>query len=152
MSAALKLAAAAAAAFWLVHVTENATGHTHSAAVRYAEAQIGKPYQWGATGPGSFDCSGLAMMAERAAGISIPRTTFTQWVDLRHIPASQVKPGDLVYFAGGDGTMANPGHVGIVVRPATDLMIDAPQPGGFVEYDSYAGSTDLVGFADPGGH
>ena len=40
--------------------------------IAYAEAQIGKPYQWGATGPGAFDCSGLTMMAYRAAGISHP--------------------------------------------------------------------------------
>ena len=80
----------------------------------YAEAQLGKPYQWGATGPDAFDCSGLAMMAYRAAGITIPRTSQAQWAYGRQIPASQVQPGDLVFFAGADGTMTAPGHVGIV--------------------------------------
>ena len=62
----------------------------------YAEAQLGKPYQYGATGPDAFDCSGLAMMAYRAAGIAIPRTSQAQWAYGTQIPASQVQPGDLV--------------------------------------------------------
>ena len=85
--------------------------------IAYAEAQLGKPYQWGATGPDAFDCSGLAMMAYRAAGITIPRTSQQQWAYGRQIPASQVQPGDLVFFAGADGTITAPGHVGIVTRP-----------------------------------
>ena len=68
--------------------------------IAYALAQLGKPYQWGGTGPDAFDCSGLTMMAYRAAGISIPRTSQQQWVFGKQIPASQVRPGDLVFFAG----------------------------------------------------
>ena len=48
------------------------------AAIAYAAAQLGKPYIWGGTGPAGYDCSGLVMMAYRAAGIVIPRTTFQQ--------------------------------------------------------------------------
>ena len=93
--------------------------------IAYAEAQLGKPYLWGATGPDAFDCSGLAMMAYRAAGITIPRTSQQQWASGPQIPASQAQPGDLVFFAGSDGTMTAPGHVGIVT--GHDTMIDAPR-------------------------
>jgi len=147
MSRAVGVAAAVAAGIWLVSTADGAAGHAHDAAVRYAEAQIGKPYEWGGSGPGAFDCSGLAMMAERAAGISIERTTFAQWATLRHV--RRPKPGDLVFFAGGDGTMTSPGHVGIVVSPRKKLMIDAPMPGYDVREESYAGWPDFVGFADP---
>ena len=82
--------------------------------IAYAEAQLGKPYLWGATGSDAFDCSGLTMMAYRAAAITIPRTSQQQWVYGTRIPASQAQPGDLVFFAGSDGTMTAPGHVGIV--------------------------------------
>ena len=115
--------------------------------IGYAEAQLGKPYLWGATGPDAFDCSGLAMMAYRAAGISIPRTSQQQWASGRQVPASQVQPGDLVFFAGSDGTMAAPGHVGIVT--GHDTMIDAPFTGAVVREESFSGSTDLVGFTRP---
>ena len=116
--------------------------------IAYAEAQIGKPYQWGATGPDAFDCSGLTMMTYRAAGITIPRTSQQQWAFGMQIPASQAKPGDLVFFAGSDGTMTSPGHVGIVIA-GHDMMIDAPQTGQAVTIQSFAGSTDLVGFTRP---
>ena len=115
--------------------------------IAYAEAQIGKPYLWGATGPDAFDCSGLAMTAYRAAGITIPRTSQQQWAYGRQVPASQVQPGDLVFFAGSDGTMAAPGHVGIVT--GHDTMIDAPFTGEVVREESFSGSTDLVGFTRP---
>ena len=115
--------------------------------IAYAEAQLGKPYLWGATGPDAFDCSGLTMMAYRAAGITIPRTSQQQWASGRQVPASQVQPGDLVFFAGSDGTMAGPGHVGIVT--GHDTMIDAPYTGQVVREESFSGSTDLVGFTRP---
>jgi cell wall-associated NlpC family hydrolase len=115
--------------------------------IAYAEAQLGKHYQWGATGPDAFDCSGLTMMAYRAAGITIPRTSQEQWASGPRVPASQVRPGDLVFFAGSDGTMTSPGHVGIVTGNGT--MIDAPQAGETVRAESYAGSPDLAGFNRP---
>jgi cell wall-associated NlpC family hydrolase len=114
----------------------------------YAEAQLGKPYQFGATGPAAFDCSGLAMQAYRAAGIGIPRTSQAQWAASRRIPLSDVRPGDLVFFAGTDGTMTAPGHVGIVTSPG--MMIDAPFTGQVIRQESYADSPDLVGFTAPG--
>jgi peptidoglycan DL-endopeptidase CwlO len=121
----------------------------------FAEAQLGKPYQWGATGPDAYDCSGLAMMAYRAAGVAIPRTSQAQWAYGQQIPASQVQPGDLVFFAGSDGTAASPGHVGIVVNPATHTMIDSYAPGYGFQDDSYGlpaskgGLSPVVGFTRP---
>ena len=73
-------------------------------AISFAEQQLGKPYLWGGTGPDAFDCSGLVMMAYRAAGIDIARTSQDQWITEQRVPASQVQPGDLVFFAGSDGT------------------------------------------------
>jgi cell wall-associated NlpC family hydrolase len=121
----------------------------------YAEAQLGKPYVYGAAGPDAFDCSGLAMMAYRAAGLVIPRTSQAQWAFGRQIPASQVRPGDLVFFAGADGTPAAPGHVGIVLNPAAHTMIDAYETGYPVEEDTYGlpaskgGLSPVVGFTRP---
>jgi cell wall-associated NlpC family hydrolase len=123
--------------------------------IAYARAQIGKPYLFGATGPDAFDCSGLVMMAYRAAGITITRTSQAQWAYGRQIPASQARPGDLVFFAGSDGTPTAPGHVGIVVNPATHTMIDAYATGYGVEYDTYGlpaskpGLSPVVGFTRP---
>ena len=77
-----------------------------------------------ATGPDAYDCSGLAMMASRAAGITIPRTSQAQWAYGTQTLASQAQPGDLVFFAGSDGTPAAPGHVGIVLNPAAHTHHD----------------------------
>jgi peptidoglycan DL-endopeptidase CwlO len=112
--------------------------------IAYAEAQLGKPYLWGATGPDAFDCSGLAMMAYRTAGITIPRTSQQQWAAGPQVPASQVQPGDLVFFAGSEGTVTAPGHVGIITGHGT--MIDAPYTGQVVREESFGSSMDLVGF------
>ncbi len=108
------------------------------------------------TGPGGFDCSGLALEAYASAGISIPRTSQEQWAAGPQVSTPQA--GDLVFFAGGDGTWSSPGHVGIVVNPATHTMIDAYVPGTNVRYDPYGlassagGLSDPVGFTQPWSH
>ena len=89
-------------------------------AVAFAYAQLGKPYQWGATGPGSYDCSGLAQAAWAAAGVTIPRDTYEQWAALPHIATSAIQPGDLLYYDGE-------GHVAMYVGGG--YIIDAPQTG-----------------------
>jgi cell wall-associated NlpC family hydrolase len=118
----------------------------------YAEAQLGKPYQWGGTGPDAFDCSGLAMMAYRTAGIYIPRTSQQQWAYGRQIPASQVRPGDLVFYIGeGDGgTEQAPGHVAIIDtwNGTTGTVIVAPESGQLIQVQQ-AIQPGLVGFTDP---
>jgi cell wall-associated NlpC family hydrolase len=97
-------------------------------AVAYAYAQIGKPYQWGATGPDSFDCSGLVMAAWASAGLTIPRDTYEQWAGLPHIPVSQMQPGDLIIYDGE-------GHVAMYV--GNGYIIDAPHTGADVERIPY---------------
>src|SRR6202007_2416210 len=81
----------------------------------FAERQRGKPYLWGGTGPDAFDCSGLVMMAYRAGGIKLAPTSQQQWPTEQRVPAAQVQPGDLVFFAGADGTTTDPGHVGLII-------------------------------------
>lgn len=122
-----------------------------AAVIAYARAQLNCPYAWGGTGPcqSGYDCSGLAMQAYAAAGISIPRTSQEQWAAGPQVADPQ--PGDLVYFAGADGTWASPGHVGIVVDPATHTMIDAYATGLPVEYDTYGLPTSAPGLGDPVG-
>nr|WSZ97934.1 NlpC/P60 family protein [Streptomyces sp. NBC_00857] len=95
-----------------------------AAAVAFAHGAIGKPYVWGSTGPGSFDCSGLAQAAWRSAGVALPRTTYTQINAGRRVTRDQLAPGDLVFFFPGIS------HVGVYV--GNGQMIHAPRPGSAV--------------------
>ena len=73
-------------------------------ALAWAKKEIGVPYVWGGETPGvGFDCSGLVQWAWAKAGFTIPRTTETQWADLRHISLNQLQPGDLLYYYNLDG-------------------------------------------------
>jgi cell wall-associated NlpC family hydrolase len=117
-----------------------------AAAIQYAEQQVGKPYLWGGTGPDAFDCSGLVMMAYRTAGINIPRTSEDQWTFGPRIPENQAEPGDLVFFAGSDGTTTDPGHVGLVI--GNGQMIEAYATGFPIRIASYT-DRDPVGFTRP---
>jgi cell wall-associated NlpC family hydrolase len=124
-----------------------------SAAAGYAEAQLGKPYLWGGTGPTAYDCSGLVMMAYRAAGVNIARTSEDQWKTLPHVPAAEVVPGDLVFFAGSDGTPTAPGHVGLVI--SKNVMIEAYATGTPIRVSAFGtpqsppGDGTVVGYAQP---
>jgi cell wall-associated NlpC family hydrolase len=97
-------------------------------AIGYALAQLGKPYIWGGTGPAGYDCSGLVMMAYQAAGISLPRTTFQQvYAGSPVYSLARLRPGDLIFIPGSDGTVAHPGHVGMYL--GNDKVIEAPETG-----------------------
>ena len=115
-------------------------------AIAYAEQQLGKPYLFGGTGPDAFDCSGLVMMAYRAAGVNIERTSEQQWATEVRVPASQAQPGDLVFFAGADGTTTSPGHVGLVIGGGQ--MIEAYATGFPIRIATYT-NRDPVGFTRP---
>ncbi|MGW0602994.1 NlpC/P60 family protein [Streptomyces sp. NPDC002640] len=97
-------------------------------AVAFAEAQIGLPYVWGATGPDSYDCSGLTQAAWKAAGVDLPRTTYDQVDAGTTVPVSQAQPGDLVFFY-DDVT-----HVGVYIGGG--MMVHAPKPGTNVREES----------------
>jgi cell wall-associated NlpC family hydrolase len=90
-------------------------------AVAFAYRALGLPYVWGATGPGAYDCSGLTQAAWKAAGVSLPRTTYTQINAGTRISESQLLPGDLVFFYSGIS------HVGLYIGGGR--MIHAPHPG-----------------------
>jgi cell wall-associated NlpC family hydrolase len=66
-------------------------------AVAFALAQRGKPYRWGAEGPGAYDCSGLTWAAWRAAGVPIPRTAAGQLAGLPRV-RGRLRPGDLIIY------------------------------------------------------
>ncbi|MFK0210077.1 NlpC/P60 family protein [Streptomyces sp. NPDC090298] len=99
----------------------NAPNSRAAAAISFARAQLGKPYVWGATGPSAYDCSGLTQAAWRAAGVTLPRTTYTQINAGQRVPRSQLAPGDLVFFYSGIS------HVGLYIGGGQ--MIHAPRPG-----------------------
>ncbi|MFD8615868.1 NlpC/P60 family protein [Streptomyces sp. NPDC059513] len=113
-------------------------------AITYAIEQIGKPYVWGAEGPGSFDCSGLTSRAWAAAGRPIPRTSQEQWKQLPKVPVSALRPGDLVIY------FPKATHVALYIGDG--LVVQAPRPGTKVKVSPVA-SNPLLGAVrpDPGG-
>ena len=113
-------------------------------AIEYAVAQVGKPYVWGGTGPSGFDCSGLVMMAYRAAGISLPRTTYDQvYAGQPLYDTGSLVPGDLIFTEGSDpGAAGAPGHVGMYIGHG--LVIDAPYTGRDVQLTPLAPWTSQI--------
>jgi cell wall-associated NlpC family hydrolase len=109
-------------------------------AVATAAAQIGKPYEWAADGPDSFDCSGLTMYAWASAGVSLPHSSQAQYASLPHVSRSEIRAGDLLFY----GSPIH--HVGIY--EGGGVMINAPETGEFVRRNSISRS-DYVGAARP---
>lgn len=98
-----------------------------AAAFAAAQTRIGMPYVYGATGPGSFDCSGLTGWAYAQAGVSLPRTSQAQGGAGPHLSASQLQRGDLVIFSGGS-------HIGLYA--GNGQVLHAPHPGANVRYEA----------------
>ncbi|MEU9256935.1 NlpC/P60 family protein [Streptomyces sp. NPDC048212] len=109
-------------------------------AVAFATGQIGKPYVWGAEGPGSYDCSGLTSQAWAAAKRPIPRTSQEQWRQLPRIPVQDMRPGDLIIYHG------DASHVGMYVGDGQ--IVHAPRPGRNVTLAG-AGSMQILGVVRP---
>ncbi|MGY6025604.1 NlpC/P60 family protein [Streptomyces spinosirectus] len=124
--------------------TSDSTYATKAAkTLAFARAQIGKPYVWGATGPGSYDCSGLTQAAWKAAGVSLPRTTYDQVNAGTTVSLTDARPGDLIFF------YDDISHVGIYI--GNGMMIHAPKPGAYVREESiyYAGSSIIHSVVRP---
>jgi cell wall-associated NlpC family hydrolase len=112
-----------------------------AAAISAALAQKGKPYVYGASGPGGFDCSGLTMYAYAAAGISLPHSSAAQSRLGTAVSRSELQPGDLVYF------YSPVSHVGLYI--GNGMMVHArtfgqPVAVTSVDMSGYAGARRIV--------
>ncbi|MFF8927499.1 NlpC/P60 family protein [Streptomyces longwoodensis] len=112
-------------------------------AVRNAVRQLGKPYQWGAEGPRSYDCSGLTSWAWDRAGTPIPRTSQEQWAKLPRVPLDALRPGDLVVY------FPEATHVALYVGDG--LVVQAPRPGARVKVSPLA-ANPVLGAVRPDPH
>jgi cell wall-associated NlpC family hydrolase len=99
-----------------------------ASALAAAKTRLGLPYVYGASGPSSFDCSGLTSWAYAQAGVSIPRTSESQANAGTHLTLSQLQPGDLVIFYG------DAHHVGLYA--GNGMVLHAPKPGAVVRYEA----------------
>ena len=103
-------------------------------AITYAISKLGDAYAWGAAGPTAFDCSGLTMMAWAQAGVQLDHYTGDQINEGTPVAGyAAISPGDLVLIPGSDGTLANPGHVGIYIGYGLVLSAVDPQQGVIVQ-------------------
>ncbi|MFG3331251.1 NlpC/P60 family protein [Streptomyces tendae] len=113
-------------------------------AVRFAVEQLGKPYEWGAEGPASYDCSGLTSVAWERAGTPIPRTSQEQWARLDHVPLDKLRPGDLVVYF--------PEATHVAMYLGDGMVVQAPRPGADVKVSPIAANPVLGAVRpDPGG-
>ncbi|MFD8199261.1 NlpC/P60 family protein [Streptomyces sp. NPDC059701] len=113
-------------------------------AVRFAVEQLGKPYEWGAEGPASYDCSGLTSVAWQRAGTPIPRTSQEQWARLEHVPLDELRPGDLVVYF--------PEATHVAMYLGDGMVVQAPRPGAEVKVSPIAANPVLGAVRpDPGG-
>ena len=110
-------------------------------AVEWAYKELGKPYQWGAAGPDSFDCSGLTQYVWGKAGVYLDHYTGSQWNEGQHVSQSQLEPGDLVFFG------SDLHHVGLYIGNGN--MIEAPYTGADVRISPYD-RPDYAGAVRPG--
>lgn len=98
--------------------------------IAYAHDQVGKPYQWGASGPDSFDCSGLTMRAWEQGGVSLSHWSVAQANETTRVSYSDLRPGDLIFWS-NNGEPSGVHHVGLYIGDGK--MIHAPSTGKTVE-------------------
>jgi cell wall-associated NlpC family hydrolase len=114
--------------------SSSGTASGASAAIAFARAQIGKPYEWAATGPSTFDCSGLTMRAWEHGGVYLPHYSVAQYEQSRKVAISDLRRGDLVFFGSDPGNPASIYHVGLYIGGGQ--MIEAPYTGEDVRISS----------------
>jgi cell wall-associated NlpC family hydrolase len=120
-----------------------AGGVAGQSVVRVASQFIGTPYVWGGTTPKGFDCSGFVQYVYHQLGVNLPRTSEQQaTVGTPVASLATAQPGDLLFFAGSDGSASSPGHVGIYM--GNGQMIDAPYTGTTVQVQSLANAGPVV--------
>jgi peptidoglycan DL-endopeptidase CwlO len=118
------------------------SGTTGITAVSIADQFLGVPYRWGGADPlTGFDCSGLTMYVYAQLGIQLPHYAADQWQMLPHVDASQLEPGDLVFF---EPRANGPGHVGIFA--GGDNFIEAPHTGDVVKIASLSQEAARMGY------
>jgi len=118
-------------------------------AANWALTQLGKPYLWGGAGPGSYDCSGLTMVAWAHAGVQLLHYTGYQWQEGPHVPLSQLRRGDLLFYATNTSDPSTIHHVAIYI--GNGMMVNAPYTGAFVRIDSMYAPGGLIGAVRPAG-
>jgi cell wall-associated NlpC family hydrolase len=118
-------------------------------AANWALTQLGKPYQWGAAGPDTYDCSGLTMEAWARAGVQLLHYTGYQWEEGPHVSLTDLQRGDLLFYATDNSDPATIHHVGIYIGNA--MMVDAPYTGAFVRIDSIYAPGTPIGAVRPAG-
>lgn len=129
----------------LRRAAERAPTAAAAAALQHAASRLGLPYTWGATGPDTFDCSGLTQWAYRQAGVGIPRTSRQQFAGLRQVTLAELAPGDLIFRAHG----TDPGSIHHVAMYLGDgLMITAPRTGDVVKVAA-VGNAPVYGAVRP---
>ncbi len=144
-AAAFAAQLAAARATWSAAPTD-APNATAAAAVAAARTRLGSPYVWGATGPDSFDCSGLTQWAYAQAGVTLPRVAADQWSAGRRVSLAELAPGDLLFWATDPADPATIHHVALYI--GSGLMIAAPHTGDVVRVQAvYA--TEFIGAVRP---
>lgn len=124
--------------------TSRGSAAAGQAAVDWARAQVGKAYVYGASGPETFDCSGLTMRAWQAAGVSLNRTSRDQYRQVLKISYSDLRPGDLVFYGDDPNDWTSVYHVAMYVGGGQ--VVEAPRPGLTVRVTSMRWS-DSMAFA-----
>ena len=108
----------------------------NSKAVQLAKSKLGCKYVWGATGPNTFDCSGLMYWVAKQLGKSIPRTSKEQSRSGTPVSKANLLPGDLVFFANKNGVH----HVGMFI--GNNEFIHSPQTGDVVKISKLSSRKD----------
>ena len=130
-ASARDFAAALAAAGGVPAGSTDAPNKLVATVLAAARTRLGDPYVWGATGPDSFDCSGLTQWAYAHAGIQLPRVAADQWNAGPHVTLADLMPGDLLFWATDLSNPATIHHVALYLGGG--MMLAAPHTGDVVK-------------------